>query len=195
MHRRDKYYITNPIMSKARKKTKTFEEQLQKLLKPPVLISKNEKQTHINRNDHICVKLFLSIFFESENSENLSEIEFVQHRRCQVVGRSQVILVMVSQYSFCLCNFHLYLYFLCICVFAAYKLQVGRQELGDPCYGSQWRFCLCNARPLRYHEKADLTNLPSFLLQDFEQFLKICLSSTKYLSNVHQLFAQCETVM
>ena len=54
---------------------------------------------------------------------------------------------------------------------------------------------MCNARPLRYHEKADLTNLPSFLLQDFEQFLKICLTSTKYLSNLHQLFAQCETIM
>ena len=71
--------------------------------------------------------------FESENSENLSEIELVW-------------------------------------------------ELGGWCYGSQWRFCLCNARPLRYHEKADraLTCQTSyFKILTISAFVKISLSLSK----------------
>ena len=55
-------------------------------------------------------------------------------------------------------------------------------ELGGWCYGSQWRFCLCNARPLRYHEKADraLTCQTSyFKILTIWVFVKISFSLSK----------------
>ena len=74
--------------------------------------------------------------FESENSENLSEIELVW-------------------------------------------------ELGGWCYGSQWRFCLCNARPLRYHEKADraLTCQTSYF-----KILSICKDFFELEQNICAIF-------
>ena len=90
MHRQDKYYITNPIMS-ARKTKKiiwgAITAGFNKLLKSPILISRKKTQTNI----------ISEYIFESENSENLSEIELVWDR----VGRKVIRVMVASAASVC----------------------------------------------------------------------------------------------
>ena len=80
MHRQDKYYITNPIMSAGKTKKCYLRSKYSGF---------QSTYTHFQEKD--TNNIISEYIFESENSEKLSEIELVWDR----VG-SKVIRVMVA---------------------------------------------------------------------------------------------------